>query len=553
MGSSVARFLPLSPCGLRRAHISESPTLSHLFEAMPTTAHGDRPRWALGSVTGPATEPRDNPGEPGDRLPGMRVLLFGGVAFETILQGLEQRQLFLRDYVGGRAIDGAVSGEDQLHDLGGGDHCDGGELEQGFGRFDLAALDVETLALAGAEQLFDVPALAIPADDLQCLRNRRNLMSGKETPMDRLLDGGIKLPDLDQAQGQLTRGRGIAAVARALDRHFSKAQRYLGRASRTAGLGSDLQLEAMPDRPAFGNAKQPAPPHQCAIATGAGEQMGARVGYPVKFFVDIALAVADYCDHRRRGKRALGARRPLNPTIGFLLFDRLTAVIGGRWPLTRPDLHPSQPEQGSAARIDRQHGMHKQARITPVAGRAKPPYPSGVPGVVQFRRVLDRKHMQARDTGRQNLSAMPGNFVRCHIRIVQPAAEPHPLSSAVGRRTQVHRDAFNGALQQQRPLFASRASPKRPTDQSIRSIIAVILLVDRNARNQTRFTPGKKNVIENCVHALAPCGRGIGGLRPPYFINYRTPMRASATAKRRRVRGLFLSMDRNPSSGTDCA
>src|SRR5882757_4457363 len=288
-------LLPLSPCGLRRAHISESPTLSHLFEAMPTTAHGDRPRWTLGSVTGPATEPRDNPGEPGDRLPGMRVLLFGGVAFETSLQGLEHRQLFLRDHVGGRAIDGAVSGEDQLHDLGGGDHCDGGELEQGFGRFDLAALDVETLALAGAEQLFDVPALAIPADDLQCLRNRRNLMSGKETPMDRLLDGGIKLPDLDQAQGQLTRGRGIAAVARALDRHFSKAQRYLGRTSRTAGLGSDLQLEAMPDRPAFGNAKQPAATHQCAIATGAGEQMGARVGYPVKFFVDIALAVADYC------------------------------------------------------------------------------------------------------------------------------------------------------------------------------------------------------------------------------------------------------------------
>src|SRR4030088_3624261 len=103
---------------------------------------------------------------------------------------------------------------------------------------------------------------------------------------------------------------------------------------------------------------------------------------------------------------------------------------------------------------------------------------------------------------------MPGNFVRCHIRIVQPAAEPHPLSSAAGRRTQVHRDAYTGALQQQLPLFASRASPKRPTDQSIRSIIAVILLLDRNARNQTRFTPGKKNVIENCVHALAHKGRG---------------------------------------------
>jgi hypothetical protein len=98
---------------------------------------------------------------------------------------------------------------------------------------------------------------------------------------------------------------------------------------------------------------------------------------------------------------------------------------------------------------------------------------------------------------------MQGNLVRCHIRIVQPAAESHPLSSAVGRRTQVHRDAFNGALQQQRPLLASRASPKQPTDQSIPSIDAITLLVDRIARNQTRFPHGKKNVIEICVHALA--------------------------------------------------
>src|SRR6516162_8902096 len=94
---------------------------------------------------------------------------------------------------------------------------------------------------------------------------------------------------------------------------------------------------------------------------------------------------------------------------------------------------------------------------------------------------------------------MHGNFLRCHARIVQPATEPHPLSAAVCRRPQVHRDAFNGALQQQRPLLANRASPKRPTDQSISSINAVIPLVNRTTRNQTRFLHGKKN----CVHALA--------------------------------------------------
>src|SRR6185312_3737759 len=202
---------------------------------------------------------------------------------------------------------------------------------------------------------------------------------------------------------------------------------------------------------------------------------------------------------RRRSKGALGARCPLDPAIGFLLFNRLAAVVGGRRLLARPNLHSSQPEQGSAARINRQHRMHEQPRVTPIAGWPKPPYAPGVLGVVQFRGVLDRKHMQARDPLRQRFCAMHGNFLGCHARIVQPAAEPYPFGPAIGRRSQVHRDAFNGALQQQRPLLASRASPKRPTDQSSSSIIAVIPLVDRTERNQTRFHLGNKN----CVHALA--------------------------------------------------
>ena len=121
----------------------------------------------------------------------MRVLLLGRLSFETGLQGLEHRQLVRRNNVSGRAVDSAVTCEHELHDLGGCDHRDGGEIEQRFSSFDLTALEVETLALAGAEQLFDVPALAIPSDDLQGLRDRRNLMSSEQAPMDRLLDGGI--------------------------------------------------------------------------------------------------------------------------------------------------------------------------------------------------------------------------------------------------------------------------------------------------------------------------------------------------------------------------
>src|ERR1700745_398239 len=112
--------------------------------------------------------------------------------------------------------------------------------------------------------------------------------------------------------------------------------------------------------------------------------------------------------------------------------------------------------------------------------------------------------MQARDTLRQRLCAMHRDFLCCPARVVQPAAEPHPFGPAIGRRSQIYRDAFNGAPQQQRPLLASRASPKRPTDQSFSSINAVIPLADRTERNQTRFPLGKKNR----VYALAHKGRG---------------------------------------------
>src|SRR5260370_38587253 len=60
-----------SPNGLRRAHISEVPSLGHLFEAIPASSHGDRTRRTLGSVSGPTTEARNDPGEPGDRVARM--------------------------------------------------------------------------------------------------------------------------------------------------------------------------------------------------------------------------------------------------------------------------------------------------------------------------------------------------------------------------------------------------------------------------------------------------------------------------------------------------
>src|SRR6202163_3456740 len=139
---------------------------------------------------------------------------------------------------------------------------------------------------------------------------------------------------------------------------------------------------------------------------------------------------------------------------------------------------------------------------------------------------------------------MHGNFLGCHARLIQPAGEPHPFGSPVGRRSQVHRDAFNGAPQQQRPLLASRASPKRPTDQSISSINAVTPLVDRTERNQTRFHLGKRN----CVHALAHKGRGSFAFDAPSKQNSRRSEVSSKSPPRRKIRcpsgGFFRSTAR---------
>ena len=173
----------------------------------------------------------------------------------------------------------------------------------------------------------------------------RHGMGGEKAPVDGLFDGRIKLLHLDQAQGQLTCCCGVAAVTRPLDGDLAKAHGHLGRARRTARLRPNLQLEAMLDRPDLGNVKQSTAPHQGAIATGARQQMGALVRNPVKLFVDVAFAVADHGDHCRQSKGTLGARRPLDPTMGFLLFDGLPAIVGRRRSLPRPNLHSGQPSR----------------------------------------------------------------------------------------------------------------------------------------------------------------------------------------------------------------
>jgi len=81
----------------------------------------------------------------------------------------------------------------------------------------------------------------------------------------------------------------------------------------------------------------------------------------------------------------------------------------------------------------------------------------------------------------------------------------------------VHRDAFNGALQQQRPLLANRASPKRPTDQSIPDIDAIILLGGPHRKESDSIPSWQEKCYRISVHALA-YGRGDRTATLPFWI-----------------------------------
>src|SRR6266446_3138488 len=137
------------------------------FKSGEAVAHGDGSGWTFRGVPLPAAEASDDPTRPGQGIGGMRVLLLGGSPFETRLVEAEGFDLVGREDLLGRGRRGAAAGADELHDAGRRQGGEKGEFAEGLSALDLAGLDVEPLALEGPEQLLDVPAPAVPVDDLQ--------------------------------------------------------------------------------------------------------------------------------------------------------------------------------------------------------------------------------------------------------------------------------------------------------------------------------------------------------------------------------------------------
>src|SRR4051794_5456210 len=126
----------------------------------------------------------------------------------------------------------------------------------------------------------------------------------------------------------------IAAIPRPLDRYLAEAQLHLRCARRTSRPRAQFQLKSVLDGPCLGNTKKSPSSHQGTITARASQKMGALVGNPVKFFVDIALAVTEDRHHRSRSEHALGRLRSLHPTIGCLTKGRLWGLDDPLFPAT---------------------------------------------------------------------------------------------------------------------------------------------------------------------------------------------------------------------------
>jgi hypothetical protein len=207
----------------------------------------------------------------------MRVLLLGGMSFEGGLLEAEGFDLIGREDLLGGDWGGAVAGVDELHDAGGGEGGKEGKFAQAVGGLDLTGLDIEALALEGPEQLLDVPALAIPFDDLLGLCSGVDDAGGQQPPMQRRLWARTRaaFADVDDIESHALGQRCtlLAQPVRAHQLDFAEAQLELRAARRAARLSGYFQLVTVGNRQLVAGGKQRSAAAQRAVLRGACEQV----------------------------------------------------------------------------------------------------------------------------------------------------------------------------------------------------------------------------------------------------------------------------------------
>src|SRR6266849_7999643 len=399
---------------------------------------------------------------------------------------------------------GGGASEHELHGLGGTDQCDDGKFFKGGTVFDDAILDIQSVALHSPKQLFDMPALTIPTDHRQGLRDGLDRMGGQQAPVDRLLAGRrVALDDFNGEEFDLIRGIGIGAGFGTTYSHppVTHAQASLPRLA-LARPRRQIKLEAVLFRKPRHDRKQSAAADHRAVAAGARQKVRAPVRQPGPFFVDVALAVINDRDHGGLGQYRFGALRTFDPAIGLLLFDRLLAVVLALRLQASPHLHVEQAEAVLGLGVHGQHRMHEQADIAAVAYRAEPAFAPALALVVDLAGILNHQHVPSgRRLGYQR--PLAGRYLRGRDTVVQhEALESDLFGSIVSKLAHTNRLPIANTLQQLRAVFFSRSSPKKPM---FISAIASSLESRRHRQNHTRFAQRKANTMKFhgkiCAHA----------------------------------------------------
>src|SRR5215831_1595160 len=382
-----------------------------------------------------------------------------GAPLHCLLKRMENPDLLVVEHaIGQRPLAASFPHEHELHRDSRRDESDYGQFFESFAVLDDTFLDAQPLAFKRPKQLFDVPALPIPADHRKRLGNGFDFMRGQQPPHDLLFAGRrIKLARLDGEEFDLFRSVRIGAVYGPTDANPSEADRHPSQPRRALArpLGDLEQIPVRLDH-SIHCFEQSATPSQHAIAASARQQVSTVVWQAIQLFVDVAFPIVEDGDHGSFGQHGFGLVAALEPAIGFFLLDGKLLVVLGFALRPTPDLRVHQTETLLRLRIHGYYRMHEQSGVGAVSNLAEPVLASALGLVVDLAGILNRQHMPPRCGSGHEHRPRRDHFLDGDRIVLEKAPKLHLLSSVVREVEQT--DCFPPNY----PLHYQLAVPLRP-------------------------------------------------------------------------------------------
>src|SRR5262245_9688882 len=434
------------------------------MEASESMRHDFRPWLAI--VTGPATEPCDDPRGEGEIVVRMWVLLACGFALEPLRKGLQEWFVFGLETVFDGLATATITRLDQLHHRHRGDGGESGKIHERVRLAELTLLDVEAGTLEGAEQLLDPPATPIEIDDLAGAFELGEYLAGQQQPVNGRDPGGsIYLTHVKRMQNQAA-GHVFRQSFRRLDLDGSETQ--------LEGSGPLLAARCSRNHPhdlsrhwkGFDSCVERTPVHQLTIARRAGKRLNPLRAQG-KYLVDVAFSIHD---RRQRSSLAQPFRGNFNltkPAVGFLLLKCPPTILLAAASDTIPHLDIDKPKQTATGAIYRNHRMDQNTPGRSTAShRPKARRPQLTAAQCDLAGIMDHHDITARRSFAGARAHCRGHLHYTHPLVAQKPMELHLATALAGQSANAASLALHQRTVKLRPPFSRRRSPNRP-DRSL--------------------------------------------------------------------------------------